>query len=121
MIYARHIALALLLASTSGAWAQQASVKIVGIGSGSCREFLQEVRANSAAERDYIAWAQGYMSGLLIRAPAGVDEKLDLLPPTFPLQKQADFLQAFCSRAGDATFTDAVQALYRSLRPSSGS
>lgn len=106
-------ALAVLLTSASGAWAQQASVKVVGIGSGSCREFLQEVRGNPATERDYIGWAQGYMSGLLIRAPAWVDENLDLLPPTFPLQKQGDFLHAFCSRAGDAAFTDAVQGLYR--------
>ena len=112
---------AALVASCNGALAQQTAVKVVGIGAVSCQQFLDMVRASPPAERDFIAWAQGYMSGLLIRAPAGVDENLDLLPPTFPLQRQADFLQAFCSRAGDAGFTDAVQALYRTLRPSSGS
>ena len=113
--------LAVLIVSCSEAVAQQTAVKVVGIGAVSCQQYLDMVRASPPSERDFIAWAQGYMSGLLIRAPAGIDENLDLLPPTYPLQKQADFLQAFCSRAGDAGFTDAVQALYRTLRPSSGS
>ena len=120
MIYARNIALAVLLTSSSGALAQQTSIKLVGIGAASCQEYLQEVGANPPTERDFIAWAQGYMSGLLIRAPAGVDEDLDLAPPKFPLRAQGEFLRTYCSQHASADFPEAVEALYRTLRPSSG-
>ena len=95
-------------------------MKIVGIGASSCARFLQEIEGNPGAERDYFAWAQGYMSGLLIRAPAGKDEDLDLTPPAFPLLKQAAFLRTFCATNRDADFSDAVNTLYRTLRAPPG-
>src|SRR5215218_1051104 len=85
---------ALLAFASSPARAQ--TVRIVGVGATSCTQFEQEISRKPAAERDYLAWAQGFMSGALMRAPRGVDEALDLLPPSLPLQKQADFLRAFC-------------------------
>ena len=100
--------------AASGAFAQ--TVKIVGIGAGTCRQYLEEVDGSSAIERNYLAWAQGYMSGILARAPAGVDETLDLTPPSFPLARQARFLRAYCANKPDTDFADAVQELYRTLR-----
>ena len=67
-------------------------------------------------QRDYLAWAQGYMSGILIGRPAGVDEKLDLVPSSFPLLKQLDFLRAYCTQQPTANFADAVEGLYKRLR-----
>ena len=100
--------------------AQAQSVKIVGIGASTCTRFLQEIDGKPQAEREYFAWAQGYMSGLLIRAPAGKDEGLDLTPPAFPLLKQAAFLRTFCATNRDADYSDGVNTLYRTLRAPPG-
>lgn len=81
-------ALPAVLATIAGLLAGQAqaqSVKIVGIGASTCHDFLREIAGRPDVEKNFFAWAQGYMSGLLIRAPAGKDENLDLTPPAFPL------------------------------------
>lgn len=116
-------ALAALSISLGSAGLNQAhaqSVKIVGIGASSCARFLSEIDGNPRAEREYFSWAQGYMTGLLIRAPAGRDENLDLAPPSFPLLKQAEFLRTFCARSQGADFSDGVNSLYRTLRAPPG-
>ena len=95
---------------------QAQTAKIVGIGASSCLVFDREIGVSPAIERDYVAWAQGFMSGALFRAPAGIDEGLDLAPPSFPLQEQAAFLRAFCGRYPEKDFMDAVRALYHRLR-----
>lgn len=100
----------------SGAAAPQPAVKIVGIGAASCARFNQEIGTTPTLERDYLGWAQGFMSGALMRAPAGVDEDLDLLPPSRPLQDQAAFLRDFCRAHPDQDYMDAVRALYHLLR-----
>ena len=51
--------------------AQAQMVKVVGIGASSCAQFNEEVAGSPSAERDYFAWAQGFMSGVLLRAPTG--------------------------------------------------
>ena len=84
-----------------GSPAQAQSVKVVGIGSSSCVRFKQDITENPAIERDYFAWAQGFMSGALIRAPKGVDDDLDLSPPSFALLNQIDFLRMFCAEHPD--------------------
>lgn len=108
-------ALSIGLVSAGLDQAQAQSVKIVGIGASSCGRFLQEIEGSARAEREYFAWAQGYMTGPLIRAPAGRDEDLDLTPPSFPLLKQAEFLRTFCARNQAADFSDGVNSLYRTL------
>lgn len=92
------------------------TAKIVGLGATPCATFIQETAQTPAVERNYIAWAQGFMSGALIRAPSGVDEGLDLLPPSFTLREQADFLRAYCRDYPDQDYMDAAHALYRRLR-----
>ncbi|MFE1597490.1 hypothetical protein [Methylobacterium sp. ID0610] len=92
------------------------TIKIVGLGASTCARFNQEIREDPALQRDYFAWAQGFMSGALIRAPQGVDEGLDLTPPSFPLQEQVDFLRAFCVKNQDQDYMDAARALYHRLR-----
>ena len=64
----------------------------------SCARFNEESARSPNTERDYFAWAQGFMSGVLLRAPRGQDETLDLAPPSFSLGKQAAFLREFCSK-----------------------
>ena len=73
---------------------------------------------NLDSEREFLSWAQGYMSGLLIRAPLGVDDTLDLLPPQYPLSKQLDLLKSYCINNKNKDFSDAVEELYKKLRMS---
>ena len=115
-LFALVLTLAVLGSSPVGAQ----SVKIVGIGASPCMTFLQQASADPRAGREYMAWAQGYMSGLLVRAPEGKDENLDLAPPTFPLRKQAEFLRIFCEKNRGAEFSDAVESLYKTLRAPPG-
>ncbi|WP_346364419.1 hypothetical protein [Bosea sp. (in: a-proteobacteria)] len=102
----------LLLSNQAGAQ----TVKIVGIGATSCQYFARETNGQPDVEKNFFAWAQGYMSGLLLRAPPGVDDDLDLDPAVFPLLKQIEFLRNFCLRNPDADFSDGVYELYRTLR-----
>ena len=92
------------------------TVKIVGVAATACADFNDQVAREPAAERDYVAWAQGFMSGLIVRAPAGVDEELDLLPSTFPLARQIEFLRAYCRDNPGRDYSDGVIDLYRLLR-----
>jgi len=94
----------------------EAKVSIAGVGAASCRTFMEEAQSDPKAERTYFAWAQGYMSGIMMRAPPGVDEGINLLHPSFPLQQQADFVRAFCSGNPEADYSDSVLELYRELR-----
>ena len=95
-------------------------VKIVGIGAVSCALFTSDVSANPALRRDYLAWAQGFMSAFLLSRPRGIDERLDLTPPTFPLMKQLEFLQDYCIHHPSVDFSGAVEALYQRVRSESG-
>jgi len=96
--------------------AAPATVKIVGLGAATCAQFTNEVKQNPAVQGDYLAWAQGFMSGILLTRPPGIDEGLDLNPSTFPLLKQLEFLRSHCMQQPSADFTDAVESLYKRLR-----
>ncbi len=111
----RELLVVLMVAGETGSASAQA-VKIVGIGATPCAQFTAEIGRTPAAERDFFAWAQGFMSGALIRSPPGVDEGLDLTPPGFPLPRQAEFLRSYCQEHPKQDFMDAVHALYRTLR-----
>lgn len=102
--------------SLSEAHSEQPNVKIVGIGAAHCSEFLAESEAKPAVQRDYLAWAQGFMSAILLSRPVGVDEQLDLLPPTLRLLDQLKFLREQCTKFPEKTFSEAVESLYKHLR-----
>ena len=93
-----------------------ATVKIVGPGAVTCAQFTNDAKQNPAVQRDYLAWAQGFMSAILLTRPSGVDDGLDLNPSTFPLLKQLEFLLNHCMQQPSADFSDAVEGLYKRLR-----
>jgi hypothetical protein len=97
-------------------WAEPQKARIVGLGAATCQQFNDDIKSNPAVRRDYLAWAQGFMSGILLGRPPGVDEGLDLDPPAFGLISQLYFLEAHCAGNASADFTDAVEALYKRLR-----
>jgi len=89
---------------------------VVGLGATTCQQFAKDIGANPQIRMDYLAWAQGFMSGILLSRPTGVDAGLNLTPPTFGLISQLDFLQDYCAQHSSANFGDAVEALYKRLR-----
>jgi hypothetical protein len=97
-------------------WAEPQKARIIGLGAATCQQFKDDVRSNPIVRRDYLAWAQGFMSGILLGRPPGVDESLDLNPATFGLISQLDFLEGHCAGNISADFADAVEALYKRLR-----
>jgi len=105
----------LIFAPTIAA-SQSSTAKIVGIGATTCTDFLDNIDKTPATQPDYLAWAQGFMSAVLLSRPAGVDEKLDLKPTEFGLLKQLEFLCHWCAINRSRDFSDAVLALYKNLR-----
>ncbi len=73
--------------------AEPLKARIVGLGATTCQRFNDDVRSNPSVRRDYLAWAQGFMSGVLLSRPPGIDEGLDLAPATFDLIGQLHFLE----------------------------
>jgi hypothetical protein len=107
-----------LLAADAGLelHAEAPKARIVGLGAATCRQFNDDVKTNPLVRRDYLAWAQGFMSGILLSRPPGVDEGLDLNPPSFGLINQLQFVEDQCVKNPSLDFSDAVAALYKRLR-----
>lgn len=95
---------------------EKRTARIVGLGATTCRQFTADAAADPQVRRDYLAWAQGFMSGIILSRPAGVDVGLDLNPPTFGLADQLRFLEDRCARDEAVDFSTAVEALYKRLR-----
>lgn len=116
------VAAALSLAAifTAGVWhshqAQTPTARIFGLGATTCQQFTDDAKANAAVRRDYLAWTQGGMGGVISSRPPGDDEGLDLAPITFDLIRQLQFLEDHCARNSSIDFLDAVAALYKRLR-----
>lgn len=105
-----------LMSGLTNASAQQTAAKIVGLGAATCIDFTNDIERSPIMQREYLAWAQGFMSGILLSRPAGVDEGLDLNPQEFGLLKQLEFLRQRCAENRSGDFADAVVALYKVLR-----
>ena len=92
------------------------TAQIVGLGATTCRQFMADAAADPQVLKNYLAWAQGFMSGIILSRPPGVDTGLDLNPPTFGLMAQLHFLEDHCARNETVDFSTAVEALYKRLR-----
>jgi hypothetical protein len=112
------VPLIILLAADAGRElrAEAPKARIVGLGAATCQQFNDDVKSYPLVRRDYLAWAQGFMSGILLSRPNGVDEDLDLNPATFGLINQLRFLEDQCAQNASLDFSDAVEALYKRLR-----
>jgi len=96
--------------------AETSQVKIVGIGATDCGQFARDATTHPPSQRAYLAWMQGYMSGIMIGRPQGSDENIDLTPKAFPLAQQTMFIRDYCLASPSASFAEAVEALYKKLR-----
>lgn len=107
---------AFAFATGSAAPQGRAVVKIVGLGAASCATFREDIEKTPDLERVYFAWAQGYMNGLMIRAPEGQDEGIDLTPREIGLHAQLSFLHKFCTENSGGNYADGIHSLYQLLR-----
>ncbi len=112
----RRLSWLLLASSITSTGASGQTAKIVGTGAATCATFLSDIARNPISEREYFSWAQGYMSGILMRAPPGKDENLDLTPREFPIKHQLEFLRSFCTAHQQDDYADAAASLYQRLR-----
>ena len=103
-------------AVVAGSEQDERTAQIVGLGAATCRQFTADARTNPQSRMDYLSWAQGFMSGIILSRPAGVDVGLDLNPPTFGLLAQLRFLEDHCAKNDTVDFSTAVEALYKRLR-----
>jgi hypothetical protein len=110
------LALSLTPSAATDPSGEARTARIVGLGAATCSQFTADVAANPPMRRDYLAWAQGFMSGIILSRPPGVDQGLDLGPATFGLVAQLNFLEDHCARNGAIDFYAAVEALYKRLR-----
>ena len=104
----------------SAAGDEPATAKIVGLGATPCPEFERDARERPAVQREYLAWAEGFMSGILIGRPPGIDMGLDLNPRGFGLLSQIEFLREHCRQYPTQDVSDATVELYRRLRKEGG-
>ena len=74
-----HLTVGVLLLVAADSWskaeAQAIGGKVVGLGTATCQRFNDDVKSNAILRRDYMAWAQGFMSGMLASQP-GADNKI---------------------------------------------
>lgn len=101
--------------SSGPAVAQRAIIKIVGVGATPCRLFLKEAATGSQSQRDYLAWAQGYMSGLVSGSASPRYDRVDLSSDRVSLVRQLEYLRRECEGNPDQSFADVVEALFRFL------
>ena len=86
-----------------------------GIGAASCQKFALDYNRNPPSEEQYFIWAQGYMSAIAMMAPDGIDDNLNLLPPSHPKESQMAVLRSVCYARPSSSFGGAVRVLYRHL------
>jgi hypothetical protein len=87
----------------------------VGIGATSCQKFALNYNRDPALEEQYFIWAQGYMSAIAMMATDGIDDDLNLLPPSHPKESQMAVLRSVCYARPSGSYGAAVRVLYRHL------
>lgn len=91
------------------------AASIHGPGASSCLKFALDYTRNPPSEERYFIWAQGYMSAIVMMAPRGVDDTLDLLPASYPKESQLAWIRSVCAQDPQRSYAYAVRVLYRHL------
>ena len=86
-----------------------------GPGTSSCLKFALDHTKNAPTEEQYFIWAQGYMSAIVMTAPGGIDDALDLLPALYPKESQLAWIRSVCAQDPQRSYAHAVRVLCRHL------
>jgi hypothetical protein len=90
--------------------------KVYGVGTGvtPCAAYNAMLQIAKTGDEMYFAWAQGFMTALNARAPAGINVRL--APRGFPTDRQQAFLRDFCAKNPNKKYMDGILELYLKLR-----
>ena len=91
------------------------AVSGAGLGASSCLKFALDYTQIPPSEEQYFIWAQGYMSAIVMMAPSGMDDDLNLLPASYPKERQMAWIRGICAQDPQRSYSHAVRALYRHL------
>jgi hypothetical protein len=92
--------------------AQQPEAEMMGAGSSTCADYLEEYRSDPATANNlYFGWAQGFMSGENVAHDKKPMRNLNALP----VSTQLDFLKRFCEQKPAVLFAIATQNLFNAL------
>jgi hypothetical protein len=86
-----------------------------GLGASSCLKFALDYTRSPPSEEQYFVWAQGYMSAIMMMAPGGIDDDLNLLPASYPKERQMAWIRGVCAQDPQRSFGHAARVLYRHL------
>jgi hypothetical protein len=86
-----------------------------GFGQSSCLKFALDYSRSPPSEEQYFVWGQGYMSAIMMMAPGGSDDDLNLLPASYPKERQMAVVRSVCAQDPQRSYSHAVRALYRHL------
>ena len=86
-----------------------------GPGVSSCLKFALDYTRNPPSEEQYFIWAQGYMSAIVMMAPGGIDDDLNLSPESYPKESQMVWIRSVCAQDPFRSYGHAVRGLYRRL------
>lgn len=106
------LALGLAIVASSGANAR--GTFVLGRGANDCGAFLE---AESEERTAYLAFAEGYLSGLNGATAISSERTADnLAPEGFGEAERAGFLDSYCRKHRDETFELAVRKLFFGIR-----
>lgn len=91
------------------------AVSGAGPGASSCLKFALDYTRVPLSEEQYFIWAQGYMSAIVMMAPGGMDDDLNLSPASYPKESQMAVLRSVCTQDPFRSYGHAVRVLYRHL------
>jgi hypothetical protein len=91
------------------------AVSAAGLGASSCLRFALYYTRIPPSEEQYFVWAQGYMSAIMMMAPGDIDDDLNLLPASYPKERQMALVRSVCAQDPLRSYSHAVRALYRHL------
>jgi hypothetical protein len=86
-----------------------------GMGTIFCGAFNIAIQYDKSegTEETFFVWAQGFMSGLNVGAPPGINVRL--VPEQFNSDRQKAFLRDYCAKNPNNKLHDGVRALYFKL------
>ena len=91
------------------------AVSGAGLGASSCLKFALDYTRSPPSEKQYFIWAQGYMSAIMMMAPSGIDDALNLLPASYPKESQMAWIRSICAQDPQRSYGHAIRVLYRHL------
>lgn len=107
------VPLCVLMLALSPSLSLAADSQLMGIGTNSCAQFAQDLKADTSLEFTYFSWAQGYMSGMNVTLGSANASTKNL--NARDVTDQMASIRAYCDSHPLQIYGRAAQDLYNSL------